>query len=172
VTDELKAKLQPASQRLMDIERERTERRKVRGRVNKNPEGDDLEDESVYRKKELEELEALISPDVKADIGANPTGWYELIGECEPPWVLNGNRPWALALPSKFRLSEGLASHARLSFPFGALQFSHPQRPRPLTMNGQRSSRIKVPIRWAVTAPHTSRRALFQRPVKPLDPTE
>jgi ubiquitin carboxyl-terminal hydrolase 14 len=109
VTDELKEKLQPASRRLMEIENERMERRKVRKRtknkkapatqetapsdstpatqgaepdVDKKPEGDDLEDESVYRKKELEELEALISPDVKADIGASPTGWYELVGEC------------------------------------------------------------------------------------------
>ena len=52
--------------------------------VDKKPEeGGDLEDESVYRKKELEELEGLISPDVKADIGASPTGLYELIGTCE-----------------------------------------------------------------------------------------
>jgi ubiquitin carboxyl-terminal hydrolase 14 len=52
--------------------------------VDKKPEeGGDLEDESVYRKKELEELEALISPDVKADVGASPTGLYELVGACE-----------------------------------------------------------------------------------------
>ena len=108
VTDELKAKLQPASRRLMEIEKDRMERRKVRKRtknkastsqatttppdptpateggemeVDKQPEnGGDLEAESVYRKKELEELEALISPDVKADIGASPTGLYELVG--------------------------------------------------------------------------------------------
>jgi len=106
VTDELKAKLQPASRRLMEIEKDRMERRKVRKRmrnkastsqtitppdstattegatmdVDKKPEeGGDLDDESVYKKKELEELEALISPDVKADIGASPTGLYELV---------------------------------------------------------------------------------------------
>jgi len=106
VTDELKTKLQPASRRLIEIESDRKERRKVRKRmknkasasqaaassdstspiqgaemdVEKKPEeGGDLEDESVYRKKELEELEALINPDVKADIGASPTGLYELI---------------------------------------------------------------------------------------------
>lgn len=50
---------------------------------NKPEEGGDLDDESVYRKKELEELEGLISPDVKADIGASPTGLYELVGTCE-----------------------------------------------------------------------------------------
>ena len=49
--------------------------------IDKKPEeGGDLEEESVYRKKELEELEALISPDVKADVGASPTGLYELVG--------------------------------------------------------------------------------------------
>lgn len=96
----------------MEIEKDRTERCKVRKRtkskvstgqtgapsdttstiqgaetdVDKKPESfGDLEDESVYRKKELEELENLIHPDVKADIGASPTGLYELIGTCEPP---------------------------------------------------------------------------------------
>jgi len=89
----------------MEIEKDRMERRKVRKRirnkastsettapsdstpategvemdVDKKPEGADLEAEHVYRKKELEELEALISPDVKADIGASPTGLYELV---------------------------------------------------------------------------------------------
>ncbi|KAF9790391.1 hypothetical protein BJ322DRAFT_385416 [Thelephora terrestris] len=106
VTDELKAKLQPVSRRLMEIEKERMERCKVRKRmknkastsqtaapseptdateggemdVDKKPEdGGDLQDEAVYRKKELEELEALISPDIKADTGASPTGLYELV---------------------------------------------------------------------------------------------
>lgn len=96
----------------MEIEKDRMERRKVRKRmknkastsdaagpsdstpanegtemdVDKKPEGADLEEESVCRKKELEELEKLISPDVKADIGASPTGLYELIGMCEPSY--------------------------------------------------------------------------------------
>ena len=109
ITDELKAKLQPASRRLMEIEKDRMERRKIRKRmknkastsqtpapseststteggtmdVDKKPEGGDLEDESVYRKKEIEELEALISPDVKGDVGASPTGLYELVGACQ-----------------------------------------------------------------------------------------
>ena len=112
MTDELKAKLQPASRRLMELEKDRMERRKVRKRmknktstsqtaapldtasttegatmdVDRKPEeGGDLEDESVYRKKELEELEALISPDVKGDVGASPTGLYELVGTCRSP---------------------------------------------------------------------------------------
>lgn len=93
----------------MELEKERMERRKVRKRMktkgsasqtgtpsestpategaeagveNKPEGGDDLEDEAVLRKKELEELEALIDPDVKGDVGASPTGWYELIGTC------------------------------------------------------------------------------------------
>ena len=95
----------------MEIEKDRMERRKVRKRVknkastsqtaappdststaeeavmdiDKKPEeGGDIENESVYRKKELEELEGLISPDVKADVGASPTGLYELVGTCQP----------------------------------------------------------------------------------------
>lgn len=91
----------------MEIEKDRLERRKVRKRmkntvstshsappsnstsaapdVEKKPEeGGNLEDESVYRRKELEELEGLISPEVKKDIGSSPTGLYELIGTCEP----------------------------------------------------------------------------------------
>lgn len=94
----------------MEIEKDRLERLKVRKRtknkastsqaaallestsiaegaemdIDKKPEeGGDLEEESVYRKKELEELEGLISPDVKADTGASPTGLYELVGACE-----------------------------------------------------------------------------------------
>lgn len=82
VTDKLRGKLLPASQKLAEIERDRRNRRELRnGAV-----GDgDLDDESVYRKRELEELEALVDPDVKADIGASQTGQYELVGTCEPP---------------------------------------------------------------------------------------
>lgn len=100
----------------MEIEKDRMERRKLRKRMknkaappsgstsatqgaetetDKKPEeGGDLEDESVYRKRELEELEALISPDVKADIGASATGLYELVGTYEPPLALGGKRTW------------------------------------------------------------------------------
>jgi ubiquitin carboxyl-terminal hydrolase 14 len=101
----------------MEIEKERMERGKIRKRtknkastsqttappdsasstegavmdVDKKPEeGGDLEDEPVYRKKELEELDGLISPDVKADVGASPTGLYELIGTCESSCMISG----------------------------------------------------------------------------------
>jgi ubiquitin carboxyl-terminal hydrolase 14 len=42
--------------------------------------GGELEDESIYREKELKELEALISPEVKADVGCSVTGLYDLVG--------------------------------------------------------------------------------------------
>lgn len=45
----------------------------------------ELEDESVYRKKEAEELAQLINEDVKKDIGASTTGLYELVGESMNP---------------------------------------------------------------------------------------
>ncbi|OBZ74933.1 Ubiquitin carboxyl-terminal hydrolase 6 [Grifola frondosa] len=38
-----------------------------------------LEDESVYREREAKELEALVNPELKADIGCSVTGQYELI---------------------------------------------------------------------------------------------
>ncbi|KIK95193.1 hypothetical protein PAXRUDRAFT_779329 [Paxillus rubicundulus Ve08.2h10] len=105
VTPELKDKLTPVSRRLKEIEKERTERRKVRKRTkNAQPSNSaalipvpaptpvpapavvqddgsmsvdeptapvpgDLEDESVYRTKELAELEALVDPGLKADFG-------------------------------------------------------------------------------------------------------
>lgn len=80
VTDELRAKLQPASQKLIEIEGDRRDRRRRRNRNRNRAGGYGLRDESFYRQRELEDLEALISPDVKADVGANPTGLYELIG--------------------------------------------------------------------------------------------
>ncbi|KAI8996329.1 cysteine proteinase [Trametes punicea] len=39
----------------------------------------DLEEESVYREREGKELEALVHPDIKADVGASTTGQYELV---------------------------------------------------------------------------------------------
>ncbi|OSD06674.1 cysteine proteinase [Trametes coccinea BRFM310] len=39
----------------------------------------ELEDEHVYREREGKELEALIHPDIKADVGASTTGQYELV---------------------------------------------------------------------------------------------
>ncbi|KAG5641931.1 hypothetical protein DXG03_003957 [Asterophora parasitica] len=121
VTDDLKAKLLPASRKLKDIEKERAERRKVRKRTKnasasaavpappvattadvemgdatavalvesltgeatlekgKPIAGGELEDESVYRAKEREELEELVSEDVKRDIGASVGGLYDLV---------------------------------------------------------------------------------------------
>lgn len=106
-TDGLREKLLPVSRRLMELEKERGERRKVRKRTktaqpaprdgdvemrdadaSAPAEGDqapaqpqvELQDEGVYRVKELEELEALVHPDLKADVGCSVHGLYELIG--------------------------------------------------------------------------------------------
>lgn len=51
--------------------------------------GGELEDESVYRAKEVAELEALLSDDVKKDIGCSGSGLYDLVGEFKlsPPSV-------------------------------------------------------------------------------------
>lgn len=43
-------------------------------------EGEALEPEEVYLKREAEELEALVPEDIKADEGASWTGLYELVG--------------------------------------------------------------------------------------------
>lgn len=106
---ELKEKLLPASRRLQEIEKERAERRKVRKRTkialapsglsigtqgstavsgedvpiagteSATPAGGALEDEEVYRAREKKELESLIHPDLKADVGSSTTGLYELV---------------------------------------------------------------------------------------------
>ncbi|KAJ4480924.1 hypothetical protein J3R30DRAFT_3462421 [Lentinula aciculospora] len=44
-----------------------------------NAAGGALEDEEVYRTKEKKELEILIHPDLRADVGASTTGLYELV---------------------------------------------------------------------------------------------
>lgn len=44
----------------------------------------DLEDESVYREKEISELEALISPEIKGDVGCSVSGLYDLVGKLLP----------------------------------------------------------------------------------------
>lgn len=43
--------------------------------------GGELEDESVYRERELKELEGLVHPDLRADVGSSVNGLYELVGE-------------------------------------------------------------------------------------------
>lgn len=43
--------------------------------------GVELQPEEWYREREKTELEALIDPSIKADIGASQTGLYDLVGE-------------------------------------------------------------------------------------------
>lgn len=112
VTDELKSKLTPVSSRLKSIEKERAERRKVRKRtkvaqeassssrtaeestdVEMAPASDvpgDLEEESVYRARELQELEGLADADLKNDYGCSMTGLYDLVGGCRCCLALGG----------------------------------------------------------------------------------
>lgn len=44
-------------------------------------EGGELEDESIYRSKEVKELDALVDPTLKNDIGCSVSGLYDLVGE-------------------------------------------------------------------------------------------
>jgi ubiquitin carboxyl-terminal hydrolase 14 len=46
---------------------------------------DDEVDEGTIREREEEELMGLVHPDLKADVGANFTGLYELVGMQEIP---------------------------------------------------------------------------------------
>lgn len=111
VTPELKQKLTPVSGRLKEIEKERYERRKVRRRTKvaqsaapasapqtapmeveestPAPSGvsEELEEESIYRARELAELEGLIDGSLKEDHGCSVTGLYELVGELSPLMV-------------------------------------------------------------------------------------
>ncbi|TFK36546.1 hypothetical protein BDQ12DRAFT_633796 [Crucibulum laeve] len=41
--------------------------------------GGELEDESVYREKEVKELESLVDPELRADVGCSVTGLYDLV---------------------------------------------------------------------------------------------
>jgi ubiquitin carboxyl-terminal hydrolase 14 len=103
-TPELRAQLLPVSRKLSALERDRAERRKVRKRTKAAAaapagtsaaapvDGDvemeedaskaavELEDEEVYRAREAAELEALVSPELRADTGCSISGLYDLVG--------------------------------------------------------------------------------------------
>lgn len=108
VTDELKAKLLPLNRQLKLVEKARDERRKIRSKSKAGQVGDSnppsseptpmavdeatgeapapVVDEGVgpegpYREKELAELEALVDPALKEDLGSSPHGLYELCGK-------------------------------------------------------------------------------------------
>jgi len=46
--------------------------------------GGELRPEEWYREQEKAELEALVDPSIKGDIGASQTGLYDLVGELPP----------------------------------------------------------------------------------------
>ncbi|KAF9037349.1 cysteine proteinase [Hymenopellis radicata] len=87
-SDELKARLMPVNRRLVEIDKGRAERRKIRLRKRGLVGGGDTaamdvddqgEPEDVIRAKEREEIEGLVDPVVKADIGASWSGLYDLV---------------------------------------------------------------------------------------------
>jgi hypothetical protein len=49
--------------------------------LNQNSPGVELRPEEWYREQEKTELEALVDPSIKSDIGASQTGLYDLVGE-------------------------------------------------------------------------------------------
>ncbi|KAF7977861.1 hypothetical protein HWV62_2380 [Athelia sp. TMB] len=49
------------------------------GEEKRATEGGELEDESVYRDREAKELESLVSPELKADVGCSASGLYDLV---------------------------------------------------------------------------------------------
>ncbi|KAH9922256.1 cysteine proteinase [Fomitopsis serialis] len=88
VTDELKAKMLPLVTRFREIEGERSERRNIRKKTALRVAREQkalasgsapAEDESVYREREKTQLEALVNPDLQADVGCSLTGQYELV---------------------------------------------------------------------------------------------
>ncbi|CCM05924.1 uncharacterized protein FIBRA_08162 [Fibroporia radiculosa] len=108
VTDELREKIMPLATKLKQIEGDRSDRQSVRKRAKAKqqaaqatpvppaagssagtgeadtmevdaPNTVELEPESTYRERELKELEELINPDLRADVGSSVSGQYELI---------------------------------------------------------------------------------------------
>ncbi|KAJ1301480.1 hypothetical protein OPQ81_008737 [Rhizoctonia solani] len=108
LTDELRAKIQPATRKLREIEGERLERRRARRKLkNKNaqpseggsagaasgstgenaeaeamavdgPRPGDIEDEATAREREKAALDAVIDPEIRADTGAAVHALFEL----------------------------------------------------------------------------------------------
>lgn len=83
MTDELKSKVRPLNVRLKLIEKDRMERKRVAKRTKKDNNGDTdntemSEEEKQKREEESKELEGLIDPDLKNDIGACSSGLYDL----------------------------------------------------------------------------------------------
>ncbi|TIA93624.1 hypothetical protein E3P99_00107 [Wallemia hederae] len=107
VSDDLKNKINPVNKKLLSINKDREERRRLRKRIKtrtdleqkaneaKNTDemlideikdeqskiGDvELQDEKVYDEREKAELDALIDDDLKKDVGCSKSGLYDLVG--------------------------------------------------------------------------------------------
>lgn len=105
VTDDLKQKLLPVNTKLKTIDKDRAERRKIRkrskgvtqaqsttsGEAATNPDDSAntqtaeaagaIPEERDARAEELRQLEELIDPELKNDIGCSVTGLYDLVGK-------------------------------------------------------------------------------------------
>jgi ubiquitin carboxyl-terminal hydrolase 14 len=82
MSEDLKKKVRALNARTKEIEKDRFERMRVLKRTKKDnkEEVDDwmTEEEKKKREEEKEELEKLIDPDLKADVGACASGMYDL----------------------------------------------------------------------------------------------
>lgn len=95
--------------------------------------GVELEEEGVYREKELKELDALVHPDLKTDVGCSVAGLYELVGpltlSCSRFIVCADGAPSQQSSPTKVPpLTQVItwdSSSAACSIP----SLAHPQSP-------------------------------------------
>ncbi|EJU00282.1 ubiquitin carboxyl-terminal hydrolase 6 [Dacryopinax primogenitus] len=83
LTPDLAKRLQPIQGRIREIKKERDERRKVRRKTKDSADGsvkkEEGEKEKLARQEEAAELEKLVDPGLREDVGASVTGLYELI---------------------------------------------------------------------------------------------
>ena len=83
LSEDLRAKMKDVNDRLKEVEKDRGERGKVAKRTKKDKNEDESwpdEEEKKKRSVEAEELEKLVDPSLKTDVGSCTTGLYELIG--------------------------------------------------------------------------------------------
>ena len=83
LSEDLRAKMKNVNGRLKEIQNDRGERAKVAKRTKKDKNEDESwpdEEEKKRRQGEAEELEKLVHPSLKDDVGSCTTGLYDLIG--------------------------------------------------------------------------------------------
>ncbi|CAG8440358.1 2082_t:CDS:10 [Acaulospora morrowiae] len=75
-TDELKTKIAPVRNRLMELDKERSDAKR-KAKLAGSPE-EKVQEESKIDSSVIEELKKLVDPELASDIGSNVTGLYEL----------------------------------------------------------------------------------------------